>query len=434
MPSFSRRRSAGARQATRPTVSSVMPPPKTTDGTTRGAALEGAQLVGGADEEAVHRRHPAHLLLRRPELDQRAAQDDRDPIEGTADGQQEPGERVGGREGEGDPGEAEPGHAPEERPTGPSELAEASQGERHQDRPERRGGPQEAEPDLLDVQHVLGEDRQERGGAAEEDGEEVEAERAQEHRLREDEAHAVGEPLHQAAGRRGGARAWLHRQEEQEAERRERHHHRVGDPRAAQRDEPAADGRPEHHGGVEEGGAPGGGVLVVLPRHELAAERCRGGAEEGPAQAGQRLGAVEGKGARGRAEAEDQEQEAARRHGRQAGDGEGAPVHPVGGPAAHQRERQERDRLGQPDQAEGQRVAGQLVDLPAEHRALDLGGHEDRHHARQEGPVLREAEGGVGIVRHGRGMVRPGPCRVKPARRRGAGRGAPCVAPARTPP
>jgi hypothetical protein len=103
----------------------------------------------------------------------------------------------------------------------------------------------------------------------------------------------------------------------------------------------------------------------------------------------------------GRAEGEEGEGAAGEHH--QRCDGDGAPVPAVGEVARRQRDGDERQRLGEADEAEGERIVRDLVDLPADDDGLDL--RRDRH-AEQADDVPAEvavAECGVRVVPGERG-------------------------------
>ena len=93
------------------------------------------------------------------------------------------------------------------------------------ERPDGRRGAEHAEAGRADVEHVLREDGQQRDGAAEEDGEEVERDRAEQHGRAPDEPHAAEDALEvrrRAAGRLRGpaAAASTHPASDDERERR----------------------------------------------------------------------------------------------------------------------------------------------------------------------------------------------------------------------
>ncbi len=136
----------------------------------------------------------------------------------------------------------------------------------------------------------------------------------------------------------------------------------------------------------------------MLARDELSAERRGGRAEEGATEAGERLRGVERQHRARRPDREDEEPRAARGDDDERRGGQGAPVQPVRRPAADERQREERRGLGEPDEAERERVAGEGVHLPAEDGALDLRGDLHRADRDEKGAVLAEAQGGVAVV------------------------------------
>ena len=75
------------------------------------------------------------------------------------------------------------------------------------------------------------------------------------------------------------------------------------------------------------------------------------------------------------------------------------PVEAVGDRAGDQDQEQRRRELDQPDQAEIEGVAGQIVDLPADRDADDLGGEgraEARRPEERKAAMAKGAPGGLG--------------------------------------
>ena len=149
-------------------------------------------------------------------------------------------------------------------------------------RARRRRAAQGAERPRTEVQDVARVHRQERGRAAEEHGEEIERDGAEDDLVAPHVAHA-GEQRGPRRGRPArGRRARLHRSitttqapsEQPAAERVD-----PGGP-AEGRVEQAAERRSEHHGGLPERRAPRDGVAEVLGRHERRQERLVGRAQE----------------------------------------------------------------------------------------------------------------------------------------------------------
>ena len=161
-------RSSGTFQVVKATTSRVMQPPKTTEGT-----------------------RPRSLVV-----DERLA---------PAGRQQHEAQREGAAEGEGDGEHAEGRHADQELAARPAQGRQVGQGEAHEHGADGGCGAQGAQSLGARLQDLFGEDGQHRHGAAEQHGEEVEADGAQEEALGEHEA----QPLAQA--REDGAFPGPHR-------------------------------------------------------------------------------------------------------------------------------------------------------------------------------------------------------------------------------
>ena len=108
------------------------------------------------------------------------------------------------RQSEADDAQRERRHCVEHRSTGALEGRTMRQIYRRHDRARRRRGAQNTESLRPDVQNLIGEHRQQRFGAAEQYGEEVERQRRQQHRLSEHEAQAETQTL---ANRLGPSRS-----------------------------------------------------------------------------------------------------------------------------------------------------------------------------------------------------------------------------------
>ena len=63
----------------------------------------------------------------------------------------------------------------------------------------------------------------------------------------------------------------------------------------------------------------------------------------------------------------------------------------------------ERHGFGQADESERERIAGQLVDLPADDEALHLDGDGQEEPEAGEEPVIADLQGGEGVVLPGSG-------------------------------
>ena len=197
--SLSRSRSAGNQRDHRPATASVPKPPTTTAGTVptrRGehARFELAQLVRGADEHGVDRRHPAAHRVGRVDLDQGLADEHADHVGGAQD-EQARTSRDRGWWSRPKPmvASAEHRHRLEHAPARAAIERAVGQEQRHQHRPRGRHAAQQAQAPGADHQDVAGVDRQERGGAAEQHREQVERDRPQDRRARADEQDAGDE-------------------------------------------------------------------------------------------------------------------------------------------------------------------------------------------------------------------------------------------------
>jgi len=154
---------------------------------------------------------------------------------------------------------------------------------------------------------------------------------------------------------------------------------------------------------MKDGTAPGGGILVGLPGHQLRAQGLGGWPIEGPPHARQGLNRIEGPGhSQLGSKAEHQEQERTQKKHGHGKEREGAPVPAIRGITTKQCQREKRHGFREPDEAQGQWIMGDLVHLPTHDQALHLEAHEHGHDARQEPAVFAVAQGLVGIVRKGR--------------------------------
>ena len=88
------------------------------------------------------------------------------------------------------------------------------------------------------------------------------------------------------------------------------------------------------------------------------------------------------------------------------GDADRAPVSPIGEVAGGKGDADEGERFGETDEAEGERVVSEPVDLPADDDRLELRADDHREHADDEPAELAMAKRGVGIVRLDRRDVR----------------------------
>ena len=173
--------------------------------------------------------------------------------------------------------------------------------------------------------------------------------------------------------RRDGQHQHARRQEQQAGTR-------IGE-RRRDREQQPADGRPDDLRGLVGGRPHGGGARDHLARHQVREQRHHGRQLERPRDADDEDDAEDGVAA----------EPAAGRAEHQQGDGEPdrhladgddpAPVEMVGQRADDQRQRNDRQELGQTDQPEIERVVGHGVELPADRHAHDVEGDRGRRRA-----------------------------------------------------
>ena len=102
-----------------------------------------------------------------------------------------------------------------------------------------------------------------------------------------------------------------------------------------------------------------------------------------------------------RNEVEREQRDRAREQHDERGDRDAVPVQPIGDVSGVQRDADERQRFGQPHEAERQRIVRDVVDLPGDDDALDLRRDGHRQQRDDEPAVVLDAECGVWVVGHG---------------------------------
>src|SRR5258708_20689388 len=151
--------------------------------------LEGADLIRGADENLIHARHATEKVGGGQRLNERPPNDHRDVVGRGAEHQQHGGHEEARRQSEADDADAEEGDRDEQRHTGATERRTVGDPDSYHHGADGRRGAQQAETLGTGPEHS-GENRQERGRAAEEYGEEVERHRAEDDGLLPEEAQA----------------------------------------------------------------------------------------------------------------------------------------------------------------------------------------------------------------------------------------------------
>ena len=267
------------------------------------------------------------------------------------------------REPERDHADPEPGDDDEElRPCTTTDRVAGDQ-ERRNERAHGRRSAEEPEAGRTDLEDVLREDRQERDGAAEEHREEIERDRAEQDVRPPNEAnarHHLVEP-HDTLGRRDPTAP--KGQHAAERDQRQRDCNCVDELRL-DREEEAADCGAHHRRQLERDRSLCERAHQDLLRHERWRERPAGGRTDcasdplHESQGEERPHPLRARCRHGKEPNEDDHVE--RHHHR-----EQVPAgHAVGQLAGGQREEEQRQELGEPDEPEVQRVLAYRVDLP----------------------------------------------------------------------
>ena len=404
------RRSSGTRTAVTATTASVASPPSTTDGTvprslaatpdsnapislelpmkmalteeTRPSRCSGRQhLEQRAPHDDAHRvHHPAHAERARARARSCAnpEHDHRHPEQATFTSSVRPARRSGGRCA-----------STSDITTAPAAGA-------------ARSRPRPCGPTCRISSAKTGKQRR---GAAEQHREQVERQRAEHHRLTPDEPDAADRdsraPILRSGARAGGA--WRMRAIATQCREHQRHVHDVRRRRVAEPVDQPAERRTEDGGELPGRAAPRDGVGIQRPRHELGAERRAGRLEKAAGDAAEEDDEIDRPDASRMQHAgldrEPEQRERAAQQGDQAttarSRSRGIAIREV---ARRQGEPDERQRLGQADEAERQRVVRERVDLPGHDHGLELGGHVHRQQADDEPAEIGNPQRGVGIV------------------------------------
>ena len=173
----------------------------------------------------------------------------------------------------------------------------------------------------------------------------------------------------------------------------------------------AARHRADDGGGLPGRGIPGDRIGEILGRHQIGDQRARGRAEEGAGDAEQaehqedRAGPLNPRMVSSRiASAQNASRNDGQRHDQPAAEA-------VGGGTRHQHQQQRRQELDDADEAEIERIAGEVVDLPADGDRDDLGRKGREKPRRPEAHESAMAEGSVALVDgvSGHGRIPRGP-------------------------
>ena len=266
---------------------------------------------------------------------------------------------------------------------------------------DRGRGAQRAEPLRADMKDVAGVDRQHRGGAAEQDGEQVEADRAEHDLVVAD----IGQALdHRAQRTRGGGIAARDRPDQQHAAERDGVEECRGFVGQAGRDRVsrAAEQRPDDRARLPGDGVHRDRARQHRRRHDVGRDGGQSGTGEGAADAEQHRDGEQ------RHERHGIEPDQCRKRGGAEhlhGDEhphDPAPVQPVGDIAGDQGEQEERQELGDADHPQPEarlldahaRLAGDVVDVDADDDDQHGVADRARQPRRPEGAIIAKPEGG----------------------------------------
>ena len=362
------------------------------------------------------------------ELDQRLADVDGEHVGRAEQGEADERQFHRARQAEDDRRRAERRHRSEHLE--PDLVLQGAEGkiDGGQRRAERRRGAQMAEAGGAGVEDIAREHRQHRRRAPEQDREQIERDRPQ-HEL---VAAHVAKPVdHLVPGMlRAFDRGSRLRPDHEHAQQRQRE--QAGRDRIGRGRRPgveiAAERGPDDRSGLPGDRAHRDRLWQYLARDEVGREGLQGRHGEGARHAEQGGDGEEyGKGDRALpgAPAKDARAEQFERDRRP---GDEAPVEPVGGPACHQRKREQRNELDDSDETELERgglqihgLAGDVVDLPADD---DHGDHLRDRRGQPGHPVETEIANGEGRARLHQAAVRPPGGRLQHRRRDICGR--PC--------
>jgi hypothetical protein len=292
-------------------------------------------------------------------------------VRGAHDGQRENREPERTRDREHDDRQAEHDDRLKHPQPGLAVDRAASEHGRHQQRADRGRAAQHAQPPRSGLEDVAREDRQQRGRAAEQHGEEIERNRAQDRRMRADERDAREQRAQRRRLQRDGRTVQPDRAVEERRQQPARGHRRVGH---AGRDRvaEAAQRRPADRRDLEGAGGERRRALQRAIRRDTGQERGRGRTLERDHGAEHRDRREDLRHGQPSAEAAPGEEGSGQRFGALADLHHAAAVVAVRRVPRDEGERHGRDELHQPHQAEVERAAGQSIDLPADRDDADL--------------------------------------------------------------
>jgi len=208
-------------------------------------------------------------VIRRHHLQDGAADHHADRIEGTTRAQRRRRQPQAARQAEHQDRQAEASDRDQQVPPRVLHRRITGQHQHRQQGPNGRCRPQDAQALRADLQHVLGEHRQDRDDAAEQHREQVQRDRIQDDLRLPDEAQPFAEALPDrftAADVSGRSRLDPDVHQRLQHQQPANHGQAGGQPGAGI--EKAADHRAENRPGLPGGAAPGAGVGVMAARHQ----------------------------------------------------------------------------------------------------------------------------------------------------------------------
>ena len=343
-------------------------------------------------------------MVRRPELDQDFADIDADHVAGAHEGKC--GNRKDQRRGEPEGQRAEPEHGDrrEHQVAGPAADRIEAEIERHAERADADRRPQDAELGRTRHQDVAGIDRQQHHGAAEQDGEEIERGRPQYRLLLQHVVEAAHQLVHQPRFLRTRLLAMP---DAERGEDRYPYHEQCRSIGEAGRDavEQPAQGRSRNRPQLPGRGRAADRCRDFLAPHQIGRDGAGGGVHEGaPGRQDREQGQHLPDPGVGLDVGEEDAEDAEEFH-QHADDDDAAAGKTVGESAGHHHQQQGRQELHQPDQAEIEGIARDVVDHPAHRDGQDLrrqGAEKGAQLETEEVPVAQYGDhvglGGQGLL------------------------------------
>ena len=244
--------------------------------------------------------------------------------------------------------------------------------------PDGGRGAEHAETRRPDLEHVTGEHRQEGDRAAEEHGEEIERDRAEEHGRPPDESDAAEDAREVRGALADALAAGTQCEDRDEGDDRETRCDRIDELRVDREEQPA-ERRAADDGRLERGRPLGECANEKLLRHERRHEGPPGRRTEGGSDARPEREEVERPGLLGARPCHGEEADRHDRVERDRHREHGAPRVPVGEVSCRECEQRQRQEHREPDEAEVERIAIDRIDLPPDRDERHLDRECGRH-------------------------------------------------------